>query len=122
MDEKHLICLIKCSPYLYNITYFFFLNDPPTTEISTFPLHDALPILLQFRSVGLDTPLAPAERNIFAILGHLAAVQPLPIDSEQRLISELASNPEIFKIIVTSQPRGFFPHAVWSTSYIVFLD
>src|SRR5437762_3887870 len=78
--------------------------------------------MLQFRSVGLDTPLAPAERNIFAILGHLAAVQPLPIDSEQRLISELASNPEIFKIIVTSQPRGFFPHAVWSTSYIVFLD
>src|SRR5204863_3588301 len=60
--------------------------------------------MLQFRSVGLDTPLAPAERNIFAILGHLAAVQPLPIDSEQRLISELASNPEIFKIIVTSQP------------------
>jgi hypothetical protein len=78
--------------------------------------------MLQFRSVGFDTPLAPAERNIFAILGHLASVQPLPIDSEQKLIGELASNPEIFKIIVTSQPRGFFPHAVWSTSYIVFLD
>lgn len=78
--------------------------------------------MLQFRSVGFDTPLAPAERNIFAILGHLAAVQALPIDSEQKLIGELASNPEIFKIIVTSQPRGFFPHAVWSTSYIVFLD
>ena len=78
--------------------------------------------MLQFRSVGFDTPLAPAERNIFGILSHLAAVQPLPIDSEQKLIGELASNPEIFKIIVTSQPRGFFPHAVWSTSYIVFLD
>src|SRR5215472_3063796 len=78
--------------------------------------------MLQCRSVGFDVPLAPAERNIFAILGHLAAVQPLPIDSEQKLIGELASNPEIFKIIVTSQPRGFFPHAVWSTSYIVFLD
>ena len=78
--------------------------------------------MLQFRSVGFDTPLASAERNIFAILRHLAGVQPLPIDSEQKLIGELASNPEIFKIIVTSQPRGFFPHAVWSTSYIVFLD
>src|SRR5215467_2574496 len=78
--------------------------------------------MLQFRSVGFDTPLAPAERNIFAILGHLAAVQPLPIDPEQKLISELASSPEIFKIVVTSQPRGFFPQAVWSTSYIVFLD
>lgn len=78
--------------------------------------------MLQFHSVGFDVPLAPAERNIFAILGHLAAVQPLPIDPEQRLISELSSSSEIFKIIVTSQPRGFFPHAVWSTSYIVFLD
>lgn len=78
--------------------------------------------MLQFRSVGFDTLLAPAERNIFAILRHLAAVQPLPIDAEQKLIGELAANPEIFKIIVTSQPRGFFPHAVWSTSYIVFLD
>src|SRR5690349_5112791 len=78
--------------------------------------------MLQFRSVGFDVPLAPAERNIFAILGHLAAVQPLAIDPGQRLISELSSSSEIFKIIVTSQPRGFFPHAVWSTSYIVFLD
>jgi uncharacterized protein (DUF58 family) len=78
--------------------------------------------LLQFRSVGMDTPLAPAERNIFEILGHLAVVQPLPVDPEQKLISELASCPELFKIIVTSQPRGFFPHAVWSSSYIVFLD
>lgn len=78
--------------------------------------------MLQFHSVGFDVPLAPAERNIFAILGHLAAVQPLPIDPEQKLISELSSSSEIFKIIVTSQPRGFFPHAVWSTSYIVFLD
>ena len=78
--------------------------------------------LLQFRCVGMDTPLAPAERNIFEILGHLAVVQPLPVDPEQKLIAELASCPELFKIIVTSQPRGFFPHAVWSSSYIVFLD
>jgi len=70
----------------------------------------------------MDTPLAPAERNIFEILGHLAVVQPLPVDPEQKLIAELASCPELFKIIVTSQPRGFFPHAVWSSSYIVFLD
>ncbi len=78
--------------------------------------------MLQFRSVGMDTPLAPAEKNIFEILGHLAIVQPLPLDPEQKLISDLASSPELFKIIVTSQPRGFFPHAVWSSSYIVFLD
>jgi len=78
--------------------------------------------MLQFRSVDFDTPLAPAERNIFRILRHLALVLPLPLDPEQKLIGELASVPELFKIIVTSQPRGFFPHAVWSSSFIVFLD
>jgi uncharacterized protein (DUF58 family) len=78
--------------------------------------------MLQFRSVDFDTPLAPADKNIFKILRHLALVQPLPLDPEQKLIGELASVPELFKIIVTSQPRGFFPHAVWSSSFIVFLD
>ncbi|HEY6944129.1 MAG TPA: DUF58 domain-containing protein [Candidatus Acidoferrum sp.] len=78
--------------------------------------------MLQFRSVDFSTPLAPAEKNIFRILRHLALVQPLPLDPEQKLVAELASSPELFKIIVTSQPRGFFPHAVWSSSFIVFLD
>ena len=78
--------------------------------------------LLQFRSVGIDTQLGPAEENIFKILRHLAVAQPLAPDPEQKLIAELAASPELFKIIVTSQPRGFFPHAVWSSSYIVFLD
>jgi len=78
--------------------------------------------LLQFRSVDFDTPLAPAEKNIFEILRYLALVQPLPLDPEQKLIAELACSTELFKIIVTSQPRGFFPHAVWSSSFIVFLD
>ena len=60
--------------------------------------------------------------HIFDILRHLAVVQPLPRDPEQKLIAELAASPELFKIIVTSQPRGFFPHAVWSSSFIVFLE
>jgi len=77
---------------------------------------------LQFRSAGMDTPLAPAEQNIFPILRHLAIAQPLTADPEQKLIGELASSPDLFKIIVTCQPRGFFPQAVWSSSYIVFLD
>jgi uncharacterized protein (DUF58 family) len=78
--------------------------------------------MLQFRSVGIDAPLAPAEQNIFKILRHLALAQPLPPDPDQKLISELVASHELFKIIVTSRPRGFFPHAVWSSSYIVFLD
>ena len=78
--------------------------------------------MLQFRSVDFDVPLAPAQKYIFDILRHLAVVQPLPLDPDQKLIAELAASPELFKIIVTSQPRGFFPHAVWSSSFIVFLE
>ncbi len=78
--------------------------------------------LLQFRSAGVETPLAPAHENIFAILEHLAVAQPLPPDPRQLLMADLASSPELFKIIVTSQPHGSVPASVWSSSYVVFLD
>ena len=78
--------------------------------------------MLQFRSVGIDTALAPAEEIIFKILRHLALAQPLPPDPDQKLMNELAASPDIFKIIVTSQPRGSVPYSVWSSSYLVFLE
>jgi uncharacterized protein (DUF58 family) len=78
--------------------------------------------LLQFRSAGVETPLAPAEETIFAILRHLALVQPLPRDVEHALLSELAAEPELFKVIVTSQPRGSIPASLWHSSYVIFLD
>src|SRR5882762_2502242 len=78
--------------------------------------------LLQFRSAGVETPLAPADEIIFAILKHLAIAQPLPSDPLQTLMADLAASPELFKIIVTSQPHGSVPGSVWSSSYVVFLD
>src|SRR6266849_4299765 len=78
--------------------------------------------LLQFRSAGVETPLAPADELIFAILEHLALAQPLPPDPQQSLMADLAASPELFKIIVTSQPHGSVPASVWSSSYVVFLD
>jgi uncharacterized protein (DUF58 family) len=78
--------------------------------------------LLQFRSAGVETPLAPAEETIFAILRHLALAQPLPPDPEHMLLTNLAASPELFKIIVTSQPRGSIPVSLWHTSYVVFLE
>src|SRR6266849_5278424 len=78
--------------------------------------------LLQFRSAGVETPLAPADEIIFAILEHLAVAQPLPPDTSQSLMAALAASPELFKIIVTSQPHGSVPASVWSSSYVVFLD
>ena len=78
--------------------------------------------LLQFRTAGMETPLAPAEQTIFAILHHLAMAQPLPPDPEHALLTNLAASPELFKIIVTSQPRGSIPANLWHTSYVVFLE
>jgi len=77
---------------------------------------------LQFRSAGLETALAAAEDNIFAILRHLALAQPLPPDPQHGLLGDLAASPDLFKVIVTSQPRGSIPATLWHSSYVVFLE
>jgi uncharacterized protein (DUF58 family) len=77
---------------------------------------------LQFRSAGLETTLAAAEDNIFAILRHLALAQPLPLDPRHELLGNLAASPDLFKVIVTSQPRGSIPATLWHSSYVVFLE
>jgi uncharacterized protein (DUF58 family) len=78
--------------------------------------------VIQFRSAGIETPLAPTEEIIFPILRHLALAQPLPADPAQALMAELAASPDLFKLIVTSQPHGCIPASVWSSSYVVFLE
>jgi uncharacterized protein (DUF58 family) len=77
---------------------------------------------LQFRSAGVETRLAPAEDIVFLILRYLALANPLPPDPNHELITDLASSPELFKVIVTSQPRGSIPANVWHSSYVIFLD
>jgi uncharacterized protein (DUF58 family) len=77
---------------------------------------------MQFRSAGIETPLAPAEENIFAVLRYLAVAKPLLADPSHALLAELAAEPELFKVIVTSQPRGSISASLWHSSYIIFLD
>src|SRR6202795_4865132 len=77
---------------------------------------------LQFRTAGLETRLLPADENIFAVLRHLALAQALPADPQHTLLGDLAASPELFKIIVTSQPRGSIPANIWHSSYVIFLD
>jgi uncharacterized protein (DUF58 family) len=77
---------------------------------------------LQFRSAAFETPLAAAEENIFAILRYLALVQALPPDPQHALLTDLAASPDLFKVIVTSQPRGSIPASLWHSSYVIFLD
>jgi uncharacterized protein (DUF58 family) len=78
--------------------------------------------LLQFRGATIETPLAPADEIIFPVLRYLALEQPLPPDPQQALMADLAASPDLFKIIVTSQPRGSVPASVWSSSYVVFIE
>jgi uncharacterized protein (DUF58 family) len=77
---------------------------------------------LQFRSSGIETFLAPAEKNIFPILRHLAVAQPQPTEAQNALLMDLAASPELFKVIVTSRPRGTIPAELWHSSYVIFLE
>ena len=77
---------------------------------------------LQFRSAGIETSLAPAEENIFAILRHLAVAQPQPTEAQDALLQDLAASPDLFKVIVTSRPRGTIPNELWHSSYVIFLE
>jgi uncharacterized protein (DUF58 family) len=77
---------------------------------------------LQFRTAGMETDLAPAERNIFPILRHLAVAQPVAPDPQHVLLTDLAASPDLFKIIVTSQAHGSIPGSIWHSSYVVFLE
>ncbi|HVO56487.1 MAG TPA: DUF58 domain-containing protein [Dongiaceae bacterium] len=78
--------------------------------------------MMEFRGAGIETPLAPAEENIYAILRHLALAQPATPGTEDVLLHDLASSPELFKIIVTTRPRGTIPAQLWHSSYVVFLE
>jgi uncharacterized protein (DUF58 family) len=76
--------------------------------------------LLQFQCGNMDVPQGPAEQNIFAILRHLARVQPIPADALPRLTVDQAADPGSFQIVVTPQVRGSIAAEVWNSSYVVF--
>jgi len=78
--------------------------------------------LMEFRSAAATVPMAPASENIFTVLHYLALVEALPVDGKQHRLTELATEAESFKIIVTSQSRGSIPAEVWNSSYVVFAD
>src|ERR1700751_5669056 len=77
---------------------------------------------LEFRGAGIETDLAPAGENIFPILRYLAVAQPEKPGAESELLQELAAAPELFKLIVTSRPKGTISAELWHSSYVVFLE
>jgi uncharacterized protein (DUF58 family) len=78
--------------------------------------------VLQFRTAGLETPLVEADEVIFDILRHLATAKSCPPDPQRTLLAGLASTPEIFRVIVTSESRGTIPSSIWNKSWVIFLE
>jgi uncharacterized protein (DUF58 family) len=78
--------------------------------------------VLQFRTNRFATPLAPAEEIIYDALRELARIKPDESSIGGAFLDELASDHEIFKIILTARPQNTIPSALWSSSYFLFLN
>jgi uncharacterized protein (DUF58 family) len=77
--------------------------------------------VIQFRTNRFFTPMATAGSVIYDVLGELARIQPDPSAAGGAFLDELASEHEIFKIILTCRPQRTIPTALWSSSYFVFI-
>ncbi len=78
--------------------------------------------VMEFRTADLVTPMAPAGEIIYDVLRHLAFVAPRVAEPDGNFLSRLAEESHIFKIILTSQPRGSIPTSLWISSYLLFLQ
>jgi uncharacterized protein (DUF58 family) len=78
--------------------------------------------VLQFRTNRFSTPMAPAEEIIYDALRELATIQPDQSKIGGEFLDQLASDHEIFKIIITARPQNSIPTALWSSSYFLFLN
>jgi uncharacterized protein (DUF58 family) len=77
---------------------------------------------LQFRTNRFETRMAPAGEIIYDALREMATIQPDSSATGGKFLDELASEHEIFKIIITARPQHTIPTALWSSSYFIFLD
>lgn len=78
--------------------------------------------VIGFRTAGGQVSLGPAADNIYDVLQQLAAIQPQAPEPGHNFLNDLARETQVFKIVLTSQPRGSFPTALWNSAYMVFFD
>ena len=78
--------------------------------------------VIGFRTPDGEVPLGPAAENVYDVLRQLAAIEPHGNETGRTFLRNLTNESHVFKIVITSQPRGSIPTALWSTSYIVFFD
>ena len=78
--------------------------------------------VLQFRTNRFATPMAPAEEIIYDALRELATIRADESAVGGAFLDTLASENEIFKIIITARPQNTIPTALWSSSYFLFIN
>jgi uncharacterized protein (DUF58 family) len=78
--------------------------------------------VLQFRTHRFATDMAPAGEMIYDALRELALIQPETSSAGGAFLDELATQTELFKIILTARPQASIPTSLWSSSYFVFLN
>lgn len=78
--------------------------------------------VMQFCTNRFSTPMAPANEIIYSALKELAVVQADTSAAGGSFLDELASDREIFKIILTCRAQGTIPTSLWTSSYFLFID
>jgi len=76
--------------------------------------------VLEFRTAGTTIPAAPATDVIYDVLRSLALIEPQRRAAGARFLDQLTEQSDIFKIIVTFEPRGAVPTRLWNSSYLLF--
>jgi uncharacterized protein (DUF58 family) len=75
-----------------------------------------------FRTMQTEIPLAPAAENVYEVLRQLAGVEAAASKPTRDFLTELAAEPDVFKIVLTNRPRGTIPTSLWTSSYMIFFD
>jgi uncharacterized protein (DUF58 family) len=78
--------------------------------------------VMQFCTNRFSTPMAPAGEIIYDTLRELAMIHADTSATGGAFLDQLASDSEIFKIILTSRPQRTIPTGLWSSSYFLFID
>ncbi|HTQ85296.1 MAG TPA: DUF58 domain-containing protein [Candidatus Solibacter sp.] len=76
---------------------------------------------IEFRTGRLIASMAPSSETIWSTMRELALIEPRVAAPGESLLATLPEEPHLFKIILTSQPRGTIPTQFWTTAYVIFM-
>jgi uncharacterized protein (DUF58 family) len=78
--------------------------------------------VMQFRTDRFATEMAPAHEIIYPALQTLALIEANQTAHGGAFLDDLASERDVFKIILTCRSQRTIPTALWTSSYFVFID